>query len=51
MNEETYGALKRIIFKLHKTPVKGINGLDFVAVRDWIDEVEEEYKEEATLHN
>lgn len=37
MDNETFEALKRVIFTLHKTPVQGINGLDFVKVRDWID--------------
>lgn len=45
MDEKTYAALKRLIFQLHKTPVKGINGNDFVMVRDWIDEVAKEYTE------
>jgi hypothetical protein len=46
MNKETYEALKRLIFQLHKTPIKGINGLDFVKVRDWIDEVAEDYEKQ-----
>ena len=41
---QTFEALKRIIFTLHKTPIKGINGLDFVKVRDWIDETEKEHE-------
>ena len=49
MNKETYEALKRLIFTLHKTPVQGINGNDFVMVRDWIDESGKEYEEEKTI--
>lgn len=45
MDDKTYGALKRIIFTLHETPVKGINGNDFVMIRDWIDETAKEHFE------
>jgi hypothetical protein len=49
MDHKTFEALKSVIFQLHKTPCPGINGLDFVRVRDFIDAEEQRQIEGMTF--